>query len=200
MYCRQCGTEIRPNAAFCARCGTPVARPGETAKKEAPAPHDRMSAEDMIRLANQYGDAGDYRQQLFILRDAQAKYPDVPGIYNLMGIAHRNLGDREEAIDCYRKAAELDPNNGTFLANTGVALLSAGKAEEALPWFEKGLPLMKRSNNASYPVSLGNYALALAESGYAENAVRCLKEAAQLGYANAETVRRRLEELGIYYH
>ena len=154
----------------------------------------------MILLATQYGDAGDYRQQLLILQDAQRLYPDVPGIYNLMGIAHRNMADWEEAVECYRKAVELDPNNGTFLANTGVALLCAGKAEESLQWFEKGLPLMKRRNNSSYPVSLGNYALALAESGYPENAVRCLKEAAKLGYANAESVRRRMEELGIYYH
>lgn len=162
--------------------------------------NNTMSLEELLALATRYGDAEDYRQQLHILQHAQKQYPDVAGIYNLMGIAHRNLGDYYQAVECYRRASELEPDNGVFLTNTGIVLLSSNHADESLAFFEKGLPLLKKADSPAYPSALGNYALALAKSGYSDNAVRCIKEAALLGYANAGEVRRQMEALGIFYH
>lgn len=200
MFCIKCGNEIRPNAKFCAKCGTPVPAPDEDQKKESAASDNSQSLEELLNLAVRYGDSGDYAQQLMILQHVATLYPDVSGVYNLMGIAHRNLGDHHKAIECYKRASELDPDNGVFLSNTAIALVCGGNPVESLGWFEKALPMLKKGNNASYPSALGNYALALAQAGYPDNAARCLKEAAKLGYVNADEMRKRLEELGIYYH
>lgn len=200
MFCRKCGAEIRPNARFCAKCGSPAPQPDDTPPKGVDPKINEMSLDEIINLANRYGEANDYQQQLIILQHAATLHPDVPGIYNLMGIAHRVLGDYYKAIECYKKASELEPENGVFMTNIAIAMMMNDKPNEALTWFEKGLPLLKKSNSGVYPSALGNYALALGKAGHAENAVHCLKEAARLGYSNADEMRKRLEELGIFYH
>lgn len=171
----------------------------------APSADDRktaegMSLEEVFELAQRYEDAGDYRQVLNILRGAESRFPDQPGIYNQMGIACRNLNEFAQASAYYKKAIELNPNNPIYLSNNAVALMAAGNAQEALGSFEKLLPLLKRDNNPNYSTVLANYAIALGKCGYSENAVRCLREAEQLGYKKASEARLRLEEMGIYYH
>lgn len=171
----------------------------------APSAGDRktaegMSLEEVFELAQRYEDAGDYRQVLNILRGAESRFPDQPGIYNQMGIACRNLNEFAQASAYYKKAIELNPNNPIYLSNNAVALMAAGNAQEALGSFEKVLPLLKRDNNPNYSTVLANYAIALGKCGYSENAVRCLREAEQLGYKKASEARLRLEEMGIYYH
>ena len=171
----------------------------------APSADDRktaegMSLEEVFELAQRYEDAGDYRQVLNILRGAESRFPDQPGIYNQMGIACRNLNEFAQASSYYKKAIELNPNNPIYLSNNAVALMAAGNAQEALGSFEKVLPLLKRDNNPNYSTVLANYAIALGKCGYSENAVRCLREAEQLGYKKASEARLRLEEMGIYYH
>ncbi len=171
----------------------------------APSADDRktaegMSLEEVFELAQRYEDAGDYRQVLNILRGAESRFPDQPGIYNQMGIACRNLNEFAQASAYYKKAIELNPNNPIYLSNNAVALMAAGNAQEALGSFEKVLPLLKRDNNPNYSTVLANYAIALGKCGYSENAVRCLREAEQLGYKKASEARLRLEEMGIYYH
>lgn len=36
MFCRNCGNEMDDNAAFCAKCGTPVEKPANTQPNEQP--------------------------------------------------------------------------------------------------------------------------------------------------------------------
>ena len=159
-----------------------------------------MTLEQVLELARRYGDSGLYKQQLDILRHGEELYPQNAEIRNLEGIAWRNLGDCGQAFTCYQKAMELEPDNPVFISNAAIARMSGGDAQEALSLFERALPLLKRANNANYPSALANYALALAKCGYSENAVRCLREAEQLGYPNVAGLRSMLEGMGIFYH
>lgn len=43
MFCKKCGAEIRLNAKFCAKCGTPV---------PTPAPAEKKPTEDVKPLLN----------------------------------------------------------------------------------------------------------------------------------------------------
>ena len=200
MFCGNCGTEIRPGANFCAKCGAPVPAPEAPPKKEPDARQSRMSLDDMLELASQYEAAGDHKQQLVILQSAAELYPDDPGVFNRMGIAYRLMGNFSEAIKCYTEAFRRDPENGVYYSNLGICLLCADRFEKSLEWFERALPLLKKNNDPSCATALANYAYALAKSGYAENAVRCLKEAAQLGYPHVEAMRKRMEAAGVYFH
>ena len=163
------------------------------------ASNKSISLDKMIETANRYLEVQNYKNALSILNYAKAQYPDSAGVYNLMGLSYRGQGDNESAIECYKKAASLEPDNGTIRMNIGVALLLDEKAKDSLPWFEKALPLMEKSKDNNYPVALGNYSYALAKAGYSEKAVRYLKEAERLGYPNISAIRSMFDSLGIKY-
>lgn len=96
------------------------------------------------------------------------------------------------------KAVDISPENGTYILNYAIALTTGGNAGEALKWFENALPKLKEHPN--YPIALANYALALGKCGYADNGIRCLKQAEQAGYHNIQGLREQLEGMGIFYH
>ena len=177
---------------------------GNTEEKPKPDPPrdplTEMPLDKILEIANGYQATQDYNREIYLLEFVLDKYPDNAEIYNMLGIAHRNIGNHPQALRYYQKALYLEPENGSFLMNKAIALMTSGMAKEARVSFEKAIVILKRDSSPSYAAALGNYAYALALEGDTEKAVDTLKTAAKLGYQNAEIMRRKLEELGIYYH
>ena len=161
------------------------------------ASNKSISLDKMIETANRYLEVQNYKNALSILNYAKAQYPDSAGVYNLMGLSYRGQGDYKSAIECYKKAASLEPDNGTFQMNIGIAMIFDEKPQKSFVWFEKAMSLMKKNKDSSYPVALANYSYALAKSGYSDKAVGCLKEAERLGYRNAGAMWNMFRSLGI---
>ena len=55
------------------------------------------------------------------------------------GVSLSNLGKDREALQCYDKAIELDPNYATAWGNKGLTLSGLGRHTEALPCFDKAI-------------------------------------------------------------
>ena len=66
---------------------------------------------------------------------------DDPAIHNSCGIALRNLGRADEALVCYDRALELDPDFSEAYYNRGQALEDLGRLEETLVCYERVLKL-----------------------------------------------------------
>jgi tetratricopeptide (TPR) repeat protein len=56
-------------------------------------------------------------------------------------------GSNEEAINCLRRAVELEPNNALFHAELGRAYLATGQKDEARRELEKSLSLPRRNRD-----------------------------------------------------
>jgi len=54
-------------------------------------------------------------------------------------LAHRKAGRLEEALLCYRRAADAAPGHLPVLAGIADLLRAMGRLEEAVPWFEKAI-------------------------------------------------------------
>ena len=54
------------------------------------------------------------------------------------GVGLSNLGRHEEAIEAFKKAIEINPNNAAAWYNKGVGLGNLGRYEEAIEAFKKG--------------------------------------------------------------
>ena len=158
----------------------------------------KLSLNVMLQRAAKFGSAGVVNKQISTLKQASEDYPDNSGVFNLLGIAYKNAGRYQESFDCYRKAANLAPENGVIHGNYAISLMASGDDKSALNRFERALPLLKKENNPDYAFYLANYAYALGKCGYAENALRCLGDAEKAGYANAGKIRAKLEKLGIH--
>jgi protein O-GlcNAc transferase len=73
---------------------------------------------------------GQLDQALPYIESALARDPSCAEAWNTLGNIRKEMGRIEEAVDCYRKAAELNRINPTYLSNAIYTLLFL---EEALP-------------------------------------------------------------------
>ena len=57
--------------------------------------------------------------------------PANPDAFERLGFAHQQLGNADRALKYFRIALEIEPNHTAALARHGLAMLSAGKVDEA---------------------------------------------------------------------
>lgn len=91
------------------------------------------------------------------------------------GASLGNLGRHDEAISCYDRALELNPQNEATWSNKGMALIELGRSEEAAACFEKALQF-----NPNYEKALVNKANALLALSCNEAALACCDCALEL--------------------
>lgn len=75
-------------------------------------------------------------------------------IYNNLGTAYIDKGERDEAIACFKKAVEITPTYAIGLINLGLALYEKKAYDESLEAYRKAMTLSPE--NASLHNNLGN--------------------------------------------
>ena len=113
--------------------------------------------------------AGIYRNPETLWRDTLAKNPDCSMAHNNLGSLLYDQGHIEEAMEHYRKAIQIDPNNYEALNNQGVALAAQGRFDEAIECFRMAIQIKPKDYDA-----LGNLGIALATRGQSEEAIDLL--------------------------
>ena len=79
--------------------------------------------------------------QIGAFRAALSIRPDSPYSYYALGVTHYNHGERVEALDCYRKAIELDDKYAAAHGNLGLVLSDLGRLDEALVHYGRAIEL-----------------------------------------------------------
>jgi molecular chaperone DnaK (HSP70) len=105
-------------------------------KSQMPVP-DGM----MIDLSNRERLRGNIYSALEILQRLEDKGIDTDGLNNILALCYNDVGLRQKALDHFRKAAELSPNNPTHLANYGYQLIEFGKVDEAISKIRQAVSL-----------------------------------------------------------
>ncbi len=93
---------------------------------------------------------------------------------DLRGVIEQKRGNVVQALDAYGTAVRLDPQDETYRADLGIALLECGKTEDAIKVFRAGLEQARDSWRMR--LGLGS---ALYIAGRYEDAAAALLEAAQ---------------------
>ena len=158
----------------CATTGSEVTLPDE--KTEV-----NESARINVQLASGYMSKGDYEVALEKLQKALKADPDYATAHTVTGVLYSRIGESEKAGKHYRRAAELNPDDGGVLNNYGQYLCSVGKFEQAYPYFQRAI------EQAFYPTP----ELALTNAG------RCAT--AEGDYTKAENYLRRALKLSAGY-
>jgi len=76
-----------------------------------------------------------------------------------LGKAHHDLGQMDEAMACYQKLLDQDPNDPVGLGRMGCALASQERFAEALPYFEKALDINPKNLVAKRGLNYVSYIL-----------------------------------------
>jgi len=94
--------------------------------------------------------------------------------YLRVGDAFRLQGEHENAIGCYRRAVELNPDNALVYANWGTCLLQLGKLPEAIEKFQRSVAL-----DPKLPEPLCSLGLALRQQNRPAEAAQAYERALQ---------------------
>lgn len=106
-------------------------------------------------LAEHYSDLGWLNEALDVYRTALARHPD--DFYLQLGYGNTcyRHQDMEDALKAFRRLTELRPDRIEGWNNSGIVLMSLGRAEEAKSAFEWVLAI--EPENAGALLNLGNY-------------------------------------------
>lgn len=90
-------------------------------------------------LAKTFFSQGNNEGVLEQTREGLALKPDFVYLINLKGVTLSRMGRFDEAIECYRRELEIDPNRTHAYANIGFAYASGGQYEDAVKYYRKAL-------------------------------------------------------------
>jgi tetratricopeptide (TPR) repeat protein len=79
--------------------------------------------------------------------------PRIALAHNILGYCYFVSGDNARALQAYKKATDLDPNQGRFAYDVALLLDKMQRPTDALPYAQKAAAL--RSSNAAYHYLLG---------------------------------------------
>ncbi len=143
---------------------------------------DRMqSALRQIILQN-YPQAVRDLEEVIELRGANAA---MPWVYGNLGLALARLGRHEESLPHYRRAVELQADNGTTLTNYALSLIELGRNEEAAAILRQALdvePVLAATHEA--------YGLALYRLGRIDEALAQFRAAQRISPGAAHIAAR----------
>jgi len=131
-----------------------------------------------------------WRSSLHLWSDAVRKSPDKDRPWYNLGLAYKTAGRSSEAVKCFRKAIELNPEWGKAYESLAVMLLHLKQFQEAVKVSIRGIEA-----DPANPVLYNNLGIAYAEMDQDDAARQAFSTAIALrpGYENAMLNLDRLE-------
>ncbi|HBA73013.1 MAG: hypothetical protein A2X82_16375 [Geobacteraceae bacterium GWC2_55_20] len=131
-----------------------------------------------------------WRSSLDLWSDAVRKSPDKDRPWYNLGLAYKTAGRSSEAVKCFRKAIELNPEWGKAYESLAVMLLHLKQFQEAVKVSIRGIEA-----DPANPVLYNNLGIAYAEMDQDDAARQAFSTAIALrpGYENAMLNLDRLE-------
>ncbi|HKX96206.1 MAG TPA: tetratricopeptide repeat protein, partial [Candidatus Nitrosocosmicus sp.] len=111
--------------------------------------------------------------------------------YNNKGLSLYYLGDNQEAIACYDKAIEINPQYADAYNNKGLSLYYIG-SQDAIACYDKAIEI-----NPEYDLAFYNKGLVLAVTGNNQEAIACYDKAIEINPQYADAYNNK--GLSLYY-
>lgn len=118
-----------------------------------------------------------YRAQLFL-----KEHPDAVEVWNLIGIAHMDLGNVKQAEQAFLKVTNLNPNDANGFNNLGATLQKQGNLDEAIEAYKKAISL-----EPNFPEVYHNMGIVFQAKNQQNESSWAYKKALSLKPDNAET-------------
>ena len=125
-----------------------------------------------IKLSQQLIKSERYGEAIRYAMAAVSIRPNSALARNGLGACYTHLGNRKEAIACYRKAVALDPKNAMIQTNLGAEHLAQGAHHDAILCFRKAIEFDPKHGRAHY-----NLGLALSETEGPDEEIACYRKA-----------------------
>ena len=131
-----------------------------------------------------------YTDNETLWRTTIAKNPAAFLAYNNLGYILLEKKQLDDAIPCFEKSLEINPNFSEPHNNLGDALIRVGRTNEGMSHFRKALELIQSDRNTA-AASYYNYGDAWLETGHPEEAIKQFNKALAI-YPNFSKARNNL--------
>ena len=150
-------------------------------------PHilDEVKLEKALSLAKQKSKMGQFEAASNIYNEILQRFPKnklalaalsaLASDYNKQANALMEKGNVDTAIDCYKKAIELNPNFADAYNNMGNLWAHTGDLKAAINCYEQAIKI-----NPNFAAAYNNLGLSLMEQGAAELAINSYKQAIKI--------------------
>lgn len=192
MKCDYCGSEmhLNGNMYLCNNCFTTYIVKNDEVVKKYVVPDE--FAKEYKKYSNVFTSNNSEKKFNAAQRLLQI-YSNCPALWNVLGVLYREKNQIEDALKCYEKALNLNPDYTQIIVNTAISYYKLNDLEKANQKMEIAYAKMDASA-PNYEVMLGNYALIVGKMGDKEKATKLINEAEARGYKNGAFVRK---EVGI---
>ena len=115
----------------------------------------KAEVDSVIALYNN----GQMQEALDTVENLIKDYPNAPLLFNLSGVCHKAIGQRDAAVKSFEKALAIEPNYAEVCYNLGITLRELGQFDDAIKSYEKALTIKHAYPNVHN--NLGNILLEL---------------------------------------
>ncbi len=135
---------------------------------------------------------GDDQEKKYLALEKLLKLcPDIPVLWNRLGVVYLSLNMRPNAIKCYEHALTLNEYYTLVRMNIAIAYAMSEKFDEARKNIDIAYVKMPETD-PNYAAMLGNYAYIYGKSGKMDTAKRFLEDAYAAGYKGVDSFKKML--------
>ncbi len=149
---------------------------------------------EAVRESNTYSQQGDKENALKVLLKYKDQGWDKPNYVSHIAMAYNNAGNVSEALKCYRRAIELNPENGTSYILMGRAMFDNADYENAALSYAEAMRLIEK-NPDKYEkedslIACAWYGASLIKTGKTEEGEAFIQKAEAQGYKKGNDLRQ----------
>lgn len=100
--------------------------------------------------ATKYLSFGDTLEAILLYSKLSEEYPFNGGFNNQSGVLYSKMKKYRDAVNEFKKATEVEPNNDTYLYNLGIAYINLDNKSRAKPILKKAMDLGNRDACREY--------------------------------------------------
>ena len=163
-----------------------------TAAADLPAQAPGATPPDILKKAAVLAARQDWTGAIAAYREAIAKSPSDPALYNRLGICHQHKGDAKAARKAYQKALDIRGDYPEAWNNLGTIDHARGKYKQAIAAYSRAI--QAKPLDATFHKNLGAAWLA---RGEVERALEAWNEAFRLDPASFESAAGGVPAAGI---
>ncbi|MFX1273738.1 MAG: tetratricopeptide repeat protein [Promethearchaeota archaeon] len=199
-FCTNCGGRVGNEFFYCKYCGKPLRKKGdqsgsvkETEKdskeNDITLVEEKKEIQSDLEKANEYKKNGDYENAITYYSMFLSFHPDNCEAWENKGFVLSLLGKYKEAINCFDKALELNPQVPELvLLNKGNSLINLKKYKEAILCFNSALDKDPNISHAWYSKTIAYINLKMPD-----RALICCEKALEIEPDHAEALKLKEE-------
>ena len=141
-----------------------------------------VSKEKINHIMKLYSN-GNYTDAISLIKLLNESYPNVPLLFNILGVCYKSLEKFEDSIQAFENAVTIKPDYAEAYNNLGITLIQFNELNDAVNNLSKAIAIMPNFTRAHY-----NLGIALKKLGRLDESINSYKKVIELNTFTCELI------------